>query len=607
MMKKKKKKKVMRKEGNEKPTLLAYPDDKLLQTTKYRQNLCDRHAESMLDNTDALRHSLKGLQLNALIMEGPFFELDKQGGINVTVPHHADPSAALLIPALLDELANRAEFTWRTSFGTTSAPNSSSALPWTKLLYWGVEHFDIYVHNWARNAVREKKKVDFTKSWYDASIVMVGASYSEQEETIETLKDWLQPFGKFVWLITFLTIVISGGIDQLTEYQSMKKAGQDWLELKKLRLKQLQDHLKSMEWDSKDEIIDNLDSLWEDFSTTYIFETNTPAGRVCGSSMVLLALVIVCWSVLQLGLSFIGLFRGNNGVAVVASGIRVANIQEAIQQRYPMCTVESTNADIFIRKHYPTANRILKQSAEETFLSLQSGECSIAITEADAWKFYQHNGTLNPGGDKFTLVGDVVEPFEAGFAVKADGDELCSSLIKSALDVHLVDMLNEGFVNKAWMNQLKRLLNETELALLAKEKEEAVDEDLSVNEESDATSYVESMTIEVETEQDDRPWRERSLSLLVSPRAWWRGTKYSVKLFWLLIEYFVLFVFVLLLTFLFAYAIMICLLYVEHFLSGNVGRSDRSAASVESRGRSRTPKPVNGAVQNPYQNGKLVI
>ena len=74
----------------------------------YRQDVCERYQQVRLGNV-TLRDALKGLELRPLMRVGPFFQYTHENGI--------DPDDPGLLAIMMDELARRAGFTWRNSFG----------------------------------------------------------------------------------------------------------------------------------------------------------------------------------------------------------------------------------------------------------------------------------------------------------------------------------------------------------------------------------------------------------------------------------------------------------------------------------------------------------
>lgn len=112
-------------------------------SVSYRTNVCERQRKLYADNI-SLSDALQGLSLSVVLTnyqapgDTPFFTLTNDTNI-------IDPDEPLLFAIILDELAERAGFTWRNSFGTVLPIDSSTDgnKTWTDLLEWEVETFDL--------------------------------------------------------------------------------------------------------------------------------------------------------------------------------------------------------------------------------------------------------------------------------------------------------------------------------------------------------------------------------------------------------------------------------------------------------------------------------
>eukprot|EP00980_Cylindrotheca_fusiformis_P021847 scaffold8682_cov122-Cylindrotheca_fusiformis.AAC.4 len=181
----------------------------------YRQDVCDRN-NLVQNGTVELKDALRGLQLNVLMAayEGAYFNYDNETGID------AYPGVAGVI---LDELALRAGFTWRNSFGIYVTPAGEEYNEtWTDLLGWSVETYDLTVDWWARSLDRMNMGVAFLREWYDSSIILIGNNDFEIEDDgviqFSDFWNWLKPFDQEVWMTTLATIVVSGLVYQILEW-----------------------------------------------------------------------------------------------------------------------------------------------------------------------------------------------------------------------------------------------------------------------------------------------------------------------------------------------------------------------------------------------------
>ena len=83
--------------------------------TSIRQDVCHRYIQYRNGDIE-LRDALQGLEIRPLMDYGEFFQYDDVDGINRLYPG--------LLSELMDELAKRAGFTWRQSFGVMDDPSA---------------------------------------------------------------------------------------------------------------------------------------------------------------------------------------------------------------------------------------------------------------------------------------------------------------------------------------------------------------------------------------------------------------------------------------------------------------------------------------------------
>jgi hypothetical protein len=97
---------------------------------------------------------------------------------------------------LMDEFCLQANCTWRDTFMVTQGPPQDKT--WTNVAVWNMETYGISVGWWVSSAERMAKRVAFTQSWYDASIIMVTRKPNAYGETFDAWT-WLTPFDDTVW------------------------------------------------------------------------------------------------------------------------------------------------------------------------------------------------------------------------------------------------------------------------------------------------------------------------------------------------------------------------------------------------------------------------
>lgn len=200
--------------GGERPTIFA-PKFDYSQT--YRTNVCDRQ-RLVWNNTVQLPNALEGLALTVVLTdyrvadEDKYFTLDQDGGIPT-----GDPG---LFAVVLDEVAARAGFTWRQSFGVAGARNSTTDgdRSWTDILHWGVQTFDISVEKWGRSLARQEMGIEFPTGWWDSSVILVeSVPPGQATKRVVNLWSFLDPFDTNVWLAIVAAIVCTGLLHWMLE------------------------------------------------------------------------------------------------------------------------------------------------------------------------------------------------------------------------------------------------------------------------------------------------------------------------------------------------------------------------------------------------------
>ena len=109
------------------------------------------------------------------------------------------------------------------------------------------------------------------------------------------------------------------------------------------------------------------------------------------------------------------------------------------------------------KKNYPKMTRVIARNEEDLYALMRDAKCKGAITFNQYWHQYLNKKVVNAveGKPRCQIVspaGSRFFPGEGGFAVKADAggkDGRCSSLVREVLDLHMNEMQNDGFVQKA--------------------------------------------------------------------------------------------------------------------------------------------------------------
>lgn len=173
-----------------------------------RTNVCDRQKQ-LYDNTIELRDALRGLNLTVAMTnykvpnEDKFFTL-VDGKIK-----EKDPG---LFAVIMDELAERAGFTWRNSFAAIDPidPSVDGNKTWSDMLVWEVNNFDIAADYWGRSEIRIARGVSFPTGWYDGSIILATSVEPDDDTGFTSLWGFLDPFDLQVWIAIIGAIIFTG-------------------------------------------------------------------------------------------------------------------------------------------------------------------------------------------------------------------------------------------------------------------------------------------------------------------------------------------------------------------------------------------------------------
>ena len=202
------------------PSITAEPFNT---SVTYRNNVCDRQRQ--LDNGEitSLAAALEGMQISVAAGIGTYLNIDDDGKL--------DPEYPGMVAILLDEVARRANFTWRDTFAIPGTPGDSGKT-WTELLLWSVETYDIAADWWDNSLERTSLGIAYPEFWYDSSYVLIGnkRNYENNGEDSFDPWSWLAPFDYAVWGLILATFVFSGliyslleSLDPYSDKQSLQK------------------------------------------------------------------------------------------------------------------------------------------------------------------------------------------------------------------------------------------------------------------------------------------------------------------------------------------------------------------------------------------------
>jgi hypothetical protein len=73
-----------------------------------------------------------------------------------------------------------------------------------------------------------------------------------------------------------------------------------------------------------------------------------------------------------------------------------------------------------------------------------------------SWQEFSRDSSVN-GDCQMSWIGRVFRDGEAGFATISDSGSLCTSLIRDVVNLLLVEMKDDGFIDRAWESELYKI------------------------------------------------------------------------------------------------------------------------------------------------------
>ena len=355
--------------------------------TTQKTNFCELHDQVERGNIE-LRNALRDANISVKIFDN---ELDES-------------SAEVKI---LDELAKRAHFTWRDR--AVVELDILQNQTWTKMLNYTTNRYDLAANQWARTLERLALGITFTEQVDDSSLIMIQVKTGENSNS--KMKTWnimFLPFTWEVWLLIILTILVSG----LTYYVIDFIIHREHKETKSIR-----------------------DSFYYSFQVLTGTSTYNPThapNRVLLISLRFFSIIIVA------------AFRASLTSLLINQSEEVTlNIfEDAVHNNYRICVLKGIADVVLTQQRYPTGKYIEKDKQLQVYEALRNGECEVALDFRSSFKSFRNKIEYNPTCN-LEWVGRKVTMTPSSFSIKASG-ELCSSLFRDALDLHLLEMTLDG-------------------------------------------------------------------------------------------------------------------------------------------------------------------
>lgn len=403
--------------GGEKP---SFHGAVMAPNVNHRQNVCGRQeAFHNFTGDRDLRTALQGLQLNVAIgsYEGSYFNYLEETGIDTDYPG--------LAAVILDELAHRGGFTWRDSFGVYTGPPNST-VSWSEVLYWAMDSYDVVIDWWQHSQWRRNNGVAFVEPYVDSSIILIEQSKDKESITEINIWNWLRPYNWHVWLMTLFTIFLSGVVYQILEWFADER-----------------DDRTMWEWWSGNVYMSAIN-----FTQAYEYQPKTFPSRIFGVSMAIWALVMTATYTANLASLLVDRRDPPPGPE---------SLEEIQVFGNTVCIWEGTATTIYVKENFPSAQFIFKTNLDDMYHALLQGECEFMVTTVDSWNKQKHRISYNPQCSLERVGGErVVRRLGAGFATKADSGTLCTGFIRDVLNILMLDLKEDGFLDAAWKRERKR-------------------------------------------------------------------------------------------------------------------------------------------------------
>lgn len=396
------------------PAFPRYTLEPLNFSVSHRQDVCDRN-EAFQNGTVRLEDALRGLALRPYFLAGleGLSPVDPDG----TVPANSrDPSIRIL-----DEVAQRGGFTWRTSFGAsninrTVQVNGQRPTSFDPMLAWAIQSFDLVGMEVVKTLDRAASGSSFVEGHIDSSIIMVGMSASEQPSL--SMFSFLAPFTWQVWLMTLLTILLAGGVYQWMEWINGESDRQQL----------------------GDKPTETIFFAALSFNGDIKFEPSTDYARI-------FVLTLAFW-----GMILSSAYTANLASFLVAKNtpaLQVETVGDAVFANLPMCVLLGTAMESEVRKAYPRANLILidPRSEYDIYSEVLRGRCTLAVTTLWEWDKTRVDGTSNIDC-QLQWIGRVFRFSKSSFATFSDSGNLCSNLIRDVLSLHISRLLDDGTIQE---------------------------------------------------------------------------------------------------------------------------------------------------------------
>lgn len=415
-------------EGQQAPAFATKKFDVFPAGAGHRRNMCDRQSAIYRDEI-SLDQALAGLELSVVLTNysswpnRAFFGLNEDGVI--------DPDEPGLFAVLLDELARRAGFSWRNSYGIINPLDTDGEdrnRTWSDLLSWETQSYDLAAGKWDRTVSRMKNEISFPYGWFDASVILV-ERLPDAKSLPLNIWSFLTPFDAMIWLMIAISVITTGLLYWLLE--KMNDQADE---------RSLQNEPGAAVFYSALSFTGHMD-----------LRPASMSARILTFSMSFWALIVIA------------AYTANMASFLVSRGTPhsvVKSIDEAAILRLPLCIQGGVAMDDYITEHHPDAILVRMNNEKQVLEGLNNGVCVAALVPLASYDTYKRDVSVN-SECRLTWEGRVELNIPSGFATAIDTGTFCSSLISYVVDLHMTQMQADGFLDRAWKRHLARVGDHT--------------------------------------------------------------------------------------------------------------------------------------------------
>jgi hypothetical protein len=405
--------------GGQAPSLFNPP---IGSNVTFRTNVCNNFLDYASGTAD-IRDALTGLELTVGVVDqlnDVYIRFNNDGTIN-----EADPGIFVVV---LDELASRGSFTWRNSYARILPPThhglnaeTGKNYTWTDVLFNAVKHFDFSFAEWVHNQERRELGISFPVGWYDSSTILVQSNV-EDKVTFDVTA-FLRPFSNEVWGMIVAVFVVSGILYWMID--------------------------KISNWGTDNEVNS---VLYDMFLATMTFTQHHMYWDPSGHGKRIFAFSASFWS-----LVLASAYTANLASFLVSQGQPdeiATTLAEVEALGIPLCVRANAAVESSLNARYPNLNLVRDADFEVIYSKLAKGECGLLATRPFDFDQFRNNFTLNPECS-LQWVGrpDLIN--KGGPATLVDTKNYCTSLITHVLEIHMNEMIDNGFIDQAWQAHLR--------------------------------------------------------------------------------------------------------------------------------------------------------